>query len=237
MPFRNITLPELARRIGMDARELKRLADRGDLPGQYIGGQWRFNLAQMQDWLQHHLHALDDRHLHNLEQATSDDPSQSTVANILPLEGIDLSLPAKSRASVLRNLADLAERTGLLWDRAGLIEALEEREALRPTALPKGIAFPHPRRSLAYATSEPMVCIARVPAGVPYGAPDGRLTDLFVLVVSHDDRQHLHVLARLSMMFSTDLPDLIRAAESPSEVLTHIIDAERALLAKRSSAR
>ncbi len=235
MPYRNMTLEELARHIGMDAREVKRLADRGSLPGQYIGGQWRFNRAQMLDWLQRKLHFFDPRHLHNLEQATADDPNQIVVSNMLAPEAIELVLPAKSRASVLREMVKLAARTGLVWDGRGLVKALEEREAVQSTALPHGFAFPHPHRPQKYATAEPLICIGRVQAGVPFGASDGQLTDLFVLLISHDERRHLHVLARLAMLFSTDLPDALRAAESSDEALSLIIQCEQDLLSRRGS--
>ena len=237
MPYRNMSLEELARHIGMDAREVRRLADKGQLPGQHVGGQWRFNRAQMLDWLQRELHFLDSDDLHNLEQATADEPNQIVVSQLLGPQAIDLNLPARSRASLLRELVRLAERTGLVWDAPALIEALEERESLCSTALKGGFAFPHPRRPLPYATAEPLVCIARVPAGIPFGSPDGELTDLFVLLCSHDERYHLHVLARLSMLFSTDLPTKLRELDDPDEALALILATEQVLLAKRPGRR
>ncbi|MBN2448127.1 MAG: PTS sugar transporter subunit IIA [Phycisphaerae bacterium] len=233
MPYRNMTLEELARHIGMDAREVRKLADRGRLPGQYIGGEWRFNRAQMLDWLQHEMHFLDVRHLQNLERATADDPDKISVSNLLAPEAIDLALPARSKPSVLRELVKLASRTGLVYDADGLIDALEEREAMYSTALPNGFAFPHPRRPQPYATGEPLICLARVPHGLPFGASDGHLTDLFVFVCSHDPRQHLHVLARLSMLFTSELPDKLREAESPAEALQLVLETESRLLEQR----
>lgn len=233
MPYRNLTIDELARLIGMDAREVRRLADKGVLPGQYIAGQWRFNRSAMIDWLQRELHTLGDDHIRNLERATAAEPDQSLLASLIPPEGVEMNLAARSKASVLRELVGLVERTNLLYDRAALVEALEEREALCSTALPQGIAFPHPRRPLPRATAEPLVCVARVPAGIPFGAPDGRLTDLFVLVCSHDERHHLHVLARLALLFTSGLRERIRELEDAREVLELIIRTEHELLAQR----
>lgn len=230
VPYRNMTLDELAVHIGMDAREVRRLAERGVLPGHQVGGAWRFNSAQLLDWLQRELHALGDEHIRNLEKAMSDVGDDGPiVAPLLSLAGIELNLAAKSRASVLRELTAVAVRTGLVYDAAAIVTGLEEREALAPTALAGGVALPHPRRLLPYATAEPLVCIARVAAGVPYGAPDGRLTDLFALVCSHDERGHLSVLARLARLFSTEFPQQVRACESAAEVLELVIAAERHL--------
>jgi PTS system nitrogen regulatory IIA component len=233
MPYRNMTLAELAQHIGMDTREVKRLADRGVLPGQLIGGEWRFNRAQMLDWLQREMHSLDHRHILNLERAMSQTQDEAIISSLLATEAVDMNLLARSRPSLLRELVGLAERTGMVYDRAGLIAALEEREALAPTALPRGLAFPHPRRPLPYATAEPLMCLARVPAGIPFGAPDGRLTDLFVLVCCHEERQHLLALARLALVFTGGLADELRQAEDAEEALEIVLDTERQMLRKR----
>lgn len=226
MAFNHLRLDELARHIGMDAREVLRLAERGGLPGHKVGGEWRFNRAELLDWLQREMHSLSPRDLHNLERAMSDASDQELVCRNLSPAAIDLALPARSRTSVLRELVVLAERTGQVYDPIGLRDALAEREALVSTALRGGIAFPHPRRPLPYATAEPLVAVGRVQAGIPFGAPDGATTDLFILVCSHDDRQHLAVLARLARMFSTDLADRIRSCSVPEEALAAMLAAE-----------
>ena len=233
MPYRNMTIDELARHIGMDARELRKMADKGNLPGNRVGGQWRFNRAQMLDWLQREMHTLDEQNLRNLERAMSDGGDQSVISDLLAAEAVDMNLPARSKASVLRELVSLAEQTGLVYDPKAIVKALEQRETLCSTGLPGGIAFPHPRRPLPYATAEPLICLARVPAGLPHGAPDGRLTYIFVLVCSHDERQHLHVLARLALIFNSDLPQALRNTESAEEALDLILQTENKLLADR----
>ncbi len=231
MPYRNMNLDELARHIGMDARIVRKWAERGRLPGQMIGGEWRFNRAQMLDWLQREMHTLGEEHIRNLERAMRDEDVDHVIATHLAPEAVEINLPARSRASVLRELVRLAERTGLVYDAPAVIEAVEAREALGPTALPRGIAFPHPRRPLPYATGESLVCLGRVPAGIPFGAPDGGLTDLFVLVCAIDERQHLGILARLAMMFSTDLPDRLRQAETSEAAQALMLETEAEFVA------
>ena len=230
MPYSNMTLPELARHIGMDAREVKRLADRGVLPGRLIGGEWRFNRAQLLEWLQREMHALDEKHVRNLDRAMSETEDEVVIESLLATEGIDMALPARSRPSLLRELVVLAERTGLVWDAPAIVEALEEREELAPTALAGGLALPHPRQPLPHATAEPFICMARVPAGIPFGAPDGKLTDLFVFVCCHDERQHLLALARLALIFNSNLPQDLREIDDAEDALALMIDTERQVL-------
>lgn len=231
MPYRNMSLEELARHIGMDARIVRKWAEKGKLPGQLVGGEWRFNRAAMLDWLQREMHSFDVEHIRNLEQAMREGATDRLIAAYLPVEAVEMNLHAHSRASVLRELVRVAERTGLVYDAAQIVDALEQREALGPTALPRGIAFPHPRRPLEYATAEPLLCLGRVPAGLPFGAPDGGLTDLFVLVIATGEKLHLGLLARLAMMFNGELPDLLRDVDDAESALKLMLAREAAVLA------
>ncbi|MCK4340529.1 MAG: PTS sugar transporter subunit IIA [Phycisphaerae bacterium] len=230
MPYRNMTLDQLARHMGMDARILRKWAEKGKLPGRMIGGEWRFNRAALLDWLQREMHSFDDEHIRSLERAMREAREGRLIGAYLATEAVEMTLPARTRASVLRELVRVAERTGLVYCAAEIVLALEDREALGSTALPRGIAFPHPLRPLTYATAEPLVCLARVPAGIPFGAPDGKLTDLFVLVCANDERLHLGLLARLAMMFNTDLPDALRQADDADEALQLMLETEAAVL-------
>ena len=59
--------------------------------------------------------------------------------------------------------------------------------------------------------------MARTTQGIAFGAPDGRLTDLFFLTASQDDRHHLHILARLCrMLYDEDFVARLQDAETPA---------------------
>ena len=230
MPYRNMSLDEFARHVGMDARDVWKLADRGQLPGQKIGGEWRFNRARVTEWLQQELPSLEERRLIEVERAMGDVNAQDDalfVTDLIGLEGVDLYLPARTRNSVLRELIRLVGRTGLLWDEQGLFRAVGKREQMVSTALPNGVAIPHPRQPMPYATAEPLICLARVPAGIGFGAPDRKLTDLFFLICTHDDRYHLRVLARLVRMLDEDTLNELRQFEQPEDALALLVNVER----------
>ncbi|MGD8451721.1 MAG: PTS sugar transporter subunit IIA [Phycisphaerae bacterium] len=234
MPYRNMNIDELARHLGMDARLVRKWAERGKLPGTMVKGEWRFNRAQLLDWLQQEIHSLEHVHVQNLERAmSSDEDHEHLVTELIPTEGINMNLPARSRASVLRELVVLAERTGLVYDGPGLLEAVQEREELVSTALPGGLAFPHPRRPMPYATAEPLICVARVPGGIPFGAPDGGMTYVFVFVCSHEERQHLCVLARLALMFCSDMALRLRDIDDAETALAAMLEREAEIVASR----
>lgn len=234
MPYGNFTLDELAKYLGQDARELKKWAERGDMPGMMVGGKWRFNRAELLDWIQAEVHNLDERVVRDLERAMIDSTSELLISSMLPPAGVDMLLPAKSAKSVLRELAKLATATGLLYDEPALLEALQAREELCSTALPGGIALPHPRRPMPYTLAESFICLAHVPAGLPFSAPDGKLTDLFILVCCQDEQAHLQVLARLAMMLSDkNFVMRLREIEDRDEAIALFVATEDQLRASR----
>lgn len=233
MPYRNMTLDDFARYVGMDAREVARLAQRGKLPAERIGGEYRFNRAQVTDWLRRQMHLLDEPRLAALDEALGRHGDVADehliVTEAMGLAGIDMDLRAGTKAAVLRRLVDLADRTGLLWDPDGLLDALQQREALCPTALPGGVAMPHPRRPLPHATAESLICLARVADGVGFGAEGGRLTYLFFLIVSHEDSEHLHQLAHLTRMLDEPTVGELLDTDDPTAALDLLIRRERTL--------
>jgi PTS system nitrogen regulatory IIA component len=95
-----------------------------------------------------------------------------------------------------------------------MAEAVEAREQMHPTALDTGAALLHPRRPMTAILGEAIVAVGIKPGGVPFG---GRaLTDVFFLICSTSDHEHLRILARLSRLIAEPgfLDDLRQSAEA-----------------------
>lgn len=238
MPFQNMTLEEFARHVGMDARDVKKLAERGKLPAQKVAGVWRFNRARVTEWLQQEMltSEIDEPRLRAIEKAMADadraEDLACLVTSLMRTDGIDLQLPARTKSSVLLELVQLADRTGLLWDQPGFLRALQERESLCSTALPNGIALPHPRQPMPYVSSEPFICLARLGRGIGFGSPYGGLTDVFILICCHDDRSHLHVLARLMRILDDPTLRQVRELDNAEGVLAVLVEREKVVSAQ-----
>ena len=238
MPYRSMSLEDFARHVGMPIRQVRQLADRNMLPGHKVAGQWRFHRARVTEWLQQEMHALDETRLLAIERAMSGpaggpvDLASMVVTDLIDLDGIDIAFPAKTSASVLRELVRLADRTGLLYDHKGLLEAVRQRESLCATALPNGVAIPHPRQPMPYVTAEPLICVGRLLSGIGFGAPGGQLTRLFLLICCHNDRHHLQVLARLMRLLDNETVDLLLRADTREELLGALIAKEKKVVAQ-----
>src|ERR1019366_9361075 len=125
----------------------------------------------------------------------------------------------------------VADRTGLVCDRAELVASLQAREKLCPTAVPGGVAFLHPRQQQPYLFQSSFLVLGRTIQPIHFGSPDGQPTDLFFLVCCQDDKLHLHTLARLCLMAQkTDLLAQLRAAPDAAALLECLLAAEQTVV-------
>ncbi len=224
-------LDSLAAYLHMEAGKVARLADRGQIPARRIGGAWRFSRAEIHHWLETRIGISDEEELVRVEGALDRAASAQSaplvsLADMLPLEAIAIPLEARTRNSVITSMVDLAAQTGLLWDKAKMVEAVRSREELHPTAMETGVAMLHPRRPQPSILGQAFIALGRTDRGLPFGDSRGSMTDIFFLLLSTDDRIHLWTLARLSRLIAnSDFLDALRAA--PNAASAHALVAER----------
>ncbi len=220
---------QLAKYLQLSPQQVTKLAERDQLPGRKIGGQWRFSRAEIHHWMEERMGTLSETELAEVEEALEREVSSAeggSVAEMLSLEAMAVPLAAKTKDRAITAMVDLAMNTGLLWDPDKMVDAVRSREKMHPTALPGGIALLHPRRPLSNILGEPFLAFGRTVQGIPFGGGRNSLTDVFFLICSTDDSQHLRTLARISRLISDEeLMVAIREAADAKE--THRLIAER----------
>jgi len=235
MPQTDFDTESLAEYLHVSPMQIQKLAERGTVPGRKIAGQWRFSKGEIHHWLEERIGAAGEADLMHvqelLDQAAAEyEAATVAISELLLPEAIAIPLAARTRNSVINAMAELAAKTGLLWDSAEMAEAVQAREKLHPTALDNGVALLHPRRPLAQILAQPFLALGRTSSGIPFGSETGQLTDIFFLICSVDDSQHLRTLARLSRLISSPgFLDALRAAASPAETIRVVHDFERKL--------
>lgn len=219
MPHRTYNVEEVARHLHLSGADVEKLVKNHEIPCEHHGDRVVFRKVEVDAWASKRILGLEDRGLTEFHRKTSRDmrhvvPGGTLMPEMIEPGFIDPALPAKTKASVLREMAALAEKTGRVCDPAGLREGLNAREELCSTGVPGGLALLHARFPDAYMFESPFIVVGRTIQQIPFGAPDGAATDLFFLLCCPDDRLHLHALARLCMMaHQTEL--LARLREAP----------------------
>jgi PTS system nitrogen regulatory IIA component len=120
-------------------------------------------------------------------------------------------------------------------DRAALLGAVLEREALMPTAVGNGIALPHPRNPVIAEAADQFVSIAFAERGLNWEALDGKPVRTVMLIVSASPRMHLHTLSRINYFCrQSSFVDLLEKHASPEEILHIIEESEEEWRVKKS---
>ena len=149
------------------------------------------------------------------------------LASLIPVDAVDLAVPAKTKAGMIRDMADLAVKSGWVYDVEGLFAALLAREEAASTAVGEGAAFLHPHRHDPYFFERTFIAYGRAVRPVFFGAPDGGATRHFFVICATGQEEHLHILARLAVLaHGSDLLEQLDAAETSEEVLAAFRAAE-----------
>jgi PTS system nitrogen regulatory IIA component len=144
-------------------------------------------------------------------------------------DAIAIPLDARTRNSVIEQMTELAAGTGFLWDAQKMAEAVRAREEMHSTALDNGVALLHPRRPMPSILAEALLTLGVAGRGIPFGS-SGSLTDVFFLICSTSDHEHLRILARLSRVINDqEFLAALREAGGPDEALRLIRDREKAI--------
>ncbi len=241
MPHRILTIDELAGYLHVARRHIERLVKDGDLPCVMRGGRMLFQGDEIDAWASQRLlrlpgQSLDWYHQKTMQGTRQLFPRAALIPVLLPPEHIDLALPAKTRTAVVRDMVALADRTGRVFDSREFRDSVEAREALCSTALPGGLALLHARQHKAFRFEGSFIVLGRTIQAIPFGAPDGRVSQLFFLICCQDERIHLHTLARLCLLAlkTKVVADLLAA---PDAAVAHatLVAAELAVLPAREA--
>lgn len=232
MAAESLDLIELGKYLQRDSRELEKLASQGRIPGRRVAKEWRFNREEINEWLENQLSQYTDQQLENIEISVKHSSSlKLLVSRLLHLETIQIPLNARTAPKVLSQLVEVANGRWQVYMPDEVTAAVRAREELHTTALPGDVAIPHPRRPIPQALGESIIAYGRTFSPIPFGGPNGQLTDLFFLVLCQDDRTHLQVLARLSRMFQREgFLDRLRQIDEPKEAYIAIKETEEEVL-------
>jgi len=104
-----------------------------------------------------------------------------------------------------------------------LIQSMLEREALAPTALGMGLAFPHPRSPVT-GHHAPFIFVAYLKKPVDWGAPDGERVKAVFFLAATSLEGHLRTLSALAKAGKEPKFQALLDAHAPTETLAAWLD-------------
>lgn len=230
---RSFTIKELAAFLRRSEKELTKLAEREILRGRKIQGVWNFSTPDVAQWMEREMTIASDADASVLEEIAAKEvlaEEEFSLAKMLAPELVDLNLPAKTKNSVLIEIAKTAEKAGKIWDAAEMTTALQEREKLGSTAIDLGIAVLHPRRPKPELLAEDFLAVGITSKKIPFGGEFNVVADVFFLLGCGSDEHYLRALGRLMRVARRDgFIDELRECETPRDAVELFVKGEAEL--------
>lgn len=176
-----------------EATVVRWIKQRG-LPAQHLGGQYRFNRAELLEWATANKIKVAVDLFDHLE--TDDEPAPS-LAGALAAGGVFAKLAAASKEDALRAIVSVLPLPADV-DRDLLLRLFLAREACASTAIGDGIALPHVRNPIVLHVDRPMVTLCFLANPIDFNALDGQPVRVLFSLICPTMRSHLQMLARLS---------------------------------------
>lgn len=235
MPFRLMNIEELSDYLHIDTAEIKELVKKGEIPFEKRGDRLVFRVSEIDEWASKRILQMPGDKLSKYHQNTTTKTSSTIPALLMPElikpEYIEPQLEAKTKASVIREMVNLADKNGLIADPAELTEQLIAREELCSTGMPGGIAILHTRDRHPYMFNSSFIAAGKTIQEIFFGAPDGNPTNIFFLVCCKEDQLHLHTIARVCMLVhKTDMLEQLRNAATANEMFEIIVNSEAQII-------
>lgn len=227
-----LTLKQAAEHVHLPANELKHFAQRGEIESFERNGEWFFEHRALDEWAQRNMLAAGRKLLARQHSDMMEEDRRSRrpgwgVAEIFNRDAVCLDITAKAKGGILRDMTDLAVKSGHVNDPDALFKELLAREEAASTAIGESVALLHPRFHDPYLFDETFIAYGRSERPVFFGAPNGEGTRHFFLVCSTDHNIHMHILARLAMLaHGTALTERLEEAVDGDDVIRVILEAE-----------
>jgi PTS system nitrogen regulatory IIA component len=236
MSHRTLSLNELVSYLHLNEEDIRLLVKRHEIPHRQLGADYVFPREEIDRWASQRLLGMQDKDIqafHRSSTAREHNLSErhALLPELMQPNYVSPALEGKTPPKVIRNMVELAEATGMVWDPDGLLAGIEERESLCSTAMPCGAALLHPPHHEPYMFEDSFIVFGRTLHPILFGAPGGAPTHFFFLICSQEDRIHLHLLARVSMMCrETAILENLATAETSGEMFDLLLAAEEEMI-------
>jgi PTS system nitrogen regulatory IIA component len=189
-----LTVRDVSRYLNVPESTVTRWIKQRGLPSQHVGGQYRFNRAELLEWATANQIKVAAEMFDHLETDLEPVP---TLAEALEAGGIIHDLQASSKEQALRALVQVLPLPDGV-NREEIFRLFLARESLATTAIGDGVALPHVRSPIVLHVPRPMVTIGFLAQPIDFGALDGQRVRVLCALVCPTMRSHLQTLSRLS---------------------------------------
>lgn len=179
------------------------------IPAYKINHQYRFNKAEINEWILKNKINVSDK---ILDLKLTGKPV--SLVNLIKKGGIHYQIEGDNVAGIISNAVNSISTPPEITKKA-VITSLLEREEMMPTAIGKSIAIPHPRNPIITDVENESVSICFLHNRIDYHSIDGEPVQTLFIVLSANPRRHLEILSKISYL--CQLEEFVKIIKSGAE--------------------
>jgi len=165
----------------------------GKIPCYRINHQYRFNKAEINEWILSHKIEFSSS-LINLGIT-----DRYNLTSLIEKGGVVYDLTGENVKEILRSAVEKILNPPDLTAEE-ILSALLNREELMPTSIGKGIAIPHPRNPIVTNPNNASVTICYLHKPMDFKALDNQQVHSLFILLTASPKMHLDVLSKISYL-------------------------------------
>lgn len=224
----DLKMRDVSKMLRVSMSTVRKWLSEGKIPAYKLGNQYRFSPMEIEDWvMKRKMHSEE-----NVPVVEENLPTQGTnrysLYRAIHKGAVWSDIEGSTKEEVIKEAMQRLCRD-IPLDPEMMTELLLDREKMMPTALNKGIAVPHTRDTQLQSHQDVVaVCFLKDP--LEYGALDEEPVHTLFFLFAADDRHHLHLLAKIAHLASSEeARALFKARPNKLKLLQFIKDWESQL--------
>lgn len=218
----DLEIRDVAELLSVSEQTIKHWLSEGKIPYYRMDEQIRFSRAEIEDWLMekkfNEQMGFEDDLSHRRQVAGN---RQFSLYRALHKGRVWAPRVEMTKEEIIRwTMEQMANHFEL--DAAVLSDLFLDREQMAPTALGAGIAVPHTRDFLLNRHFDVIEVVYPV-FPLDYGALDHRPVHTLFFLFASEDRQHLHLLAKLAHLCSSEETRTFLQTKPPKDKLLEYV--------------
>ncbi len=214
----HLSVKDMAEILNVSEKTIYRMIQNETIPCFRVGGQWRFDRREVTSWLED-MRGMAYKGTAEEPSTSEDDRESISISVFLQRGGVYFDLPGVTKDEAIRACLERIrpEISGIAPRE--LVQSVLEREALCPTAVGHGIAFPHPT-SFGVFTDLSSIAMCRLKTPVPFGALDKEDVDTLFFIFPKSERRFLRIQSKLiRLLRDEEVLSVIKRSGSMNEMV------------------
>ena len=189
-----LTVKDVAILLKVNEKTIYRWLKKGELPAYRVGDHYRFNRAELLEWVTSRQIGVS---ADLFQEPENSQIPMSRLSEALTLGGIYYRIGGQNKETAIKTVVELMKLPPEV-DREFLLQVLLAREAMASTAVGDGIAVPHVRNPIVLHITDPVVSLCFLENPVDFNSLDGKPVTCLFTLVSPTVKTHLYLLSRLA---------------------------------------